>query len=91
MFSDFNSYVKAWDYRTKPEWLIDLTGYGDRAAAPWRASRKRKTIAEQNATLMARRPRKWPGPFCFGSAVRAMIGQTADMTSAPLSNTSGHR
>lgn len=47
MFSDFNSYVKARDYRTKLEWLIDLTGYGDRAAASWRASRKQKTIAEQ--------------------------------------------
>lgn len=65
MFPDFNSYVRARDYRTKPEWVIDLTGYGDRAAASWRASRKQKTITEQERYADGKKAEEMAGAVLF--------------------------
>jgi hypothetical protein len=65
MYSDFDGYVTARGYRTKPEWIIDLTRYGDGAEASWKASRKQKTIREQDRYADGKKAEEMAGAVLF--------------------------
>lgn len=65
MYSDFNSYVMARDYATKPEWIIDLTRYGDGAEASLKANRKQRSIREQDRYADGLRAMEMAGAVLF--------------------------